>query len=226
MPTDSFWERPEIVDRFAEREPDRRLLALIEEYQEPGRVRVLDLGCAGGRNAELLAQRGFDVHAVDASEAMVARTRERLEEVLGPADARLRVRRRPMHDLRLFPDASFDLVVALGIYHNATSWEEWRAALAETARVLVSGGLLLTASFAPGTDLTGAGTTVVEDEPHVFEGFPSGRAVLLTAEELARAVEPFGLRPTESSETVRVETEDGRRITVNALFGKRPSSDS
>ena len=37
-------------------------------------------------------------------------------------------------------DASFDLVVALGIYHNARSAEEWQAALAETARVLKPGG--------------------------------------------------------------------------------------
>jgi 2-polyprenyl-3-methyl-5-hydroxy-6-metoxy-1,4-benzoquinol methylase len=70
-----FWERPETVDRFASRDPDHRLQRLIGEYGRPAAIRALDLGCAGGRNTVLLAQRGFDVRALDASSAMVERTR-------------------------------------------------------------------------------------------------------------------------------------------------------
>ena len=49
-------------------------MELIEEYPDPSRVRVLDLGCAGGRNTVVLAERGFDLEALDASAAMVAKT--------------------------------------------------------------------------------------------------------------------------------------------------------
>ena len=46
---------------------------------------VLDLGCAGGRNTVLLAERGFDVWAVDASDA-VAHGAEQALNVLRARD--------------------------------------------------------------------------------------------------------------------------------------------
>ena len=73
----------------------------------------------------------------------VERTRERVAEILGADAARERVRVGAMDDLSCFPESSFDLVVALGIYHNARSVDEWERSVAETARVLRSGGRLL-----------------------------------------------------------------------------------
>ena len=76
---------------FAARPPDRRLLQLLKHYQQPQQTRVLDLGCAGGRNTIVLADQGFDVYALDTSCAMVEKTRERLAIVLGGEEARKRV---------------------------------------------------------------------------------------------------------------------------------------
>ena len=72
--TRSFWEDPDRVEQFAGREPDRRLLELLDSFEAPRTTRVLDLGCAGGRNTAVLAERGFDVLAIDSSSSMVART--------------------------------------------------------------------------------------------------------------------------------------------------------
>ena len=213
-----FWEQPETVERFAGRDPDRRLVRLVEAFPNPESTRVLDLGCAGGRNTVLLAERGFDVWARDASLAMVERTRVPVSRILGSEEAERRVRPGRMDDLGHFADAAFDLVVALGLYQNAESLEEWRTALDETARVLAPGGLLLVAHFTPDVDLTGDGTRPVPDQPGVYEGMPGGRAVLVDAPTLDAAMERRGLRPEEPSDTVRVETERGRRVTVNALY--------
>ncbi|MDR7392424.1 MAG: class I SAM-dependent methyltransferase, partial [Armatimonadota bacterium] len=84
-PYDPFWERPEVVERFASRPPDDRMVALLSDA--PRATRVLDLGCAAGRNTEWLAREGFDVYACDASQAMVAYTRKRLAPWLGEAEA-------------------------------------------------------------------------------------------------------------------------------------------
>ncbi len=219
--TASFWDSPENVERFAAREPDARLTQLVNECPDASRVRVLDLGCAGGRNAVLLAEKGFDVEAVDASPAMVAKTRERVAAILGAAEAKRRVRVGRMDDLSAIADATVDLVVALGLYHCAQSREEWDRALAETARVLKPGGRLLVSVFTPETDLTGRGVQAVPGEPDVYEGFDSGgRHVLVDAAALDRDMARLGLMPLEPTRTARPKVETGRRVSANGLYRK------
>lgn len=216
----SFWEQPEQVEKFASREPDERLRGLLEGSGGPASVAALDLGCAGGRNTELLAREGADVWALDASEAMVEETRRRVAEVLGPDEAERRVRRGTMDDLGAFPDDRFRLVVALGVFHNARSREEWDRALSETARVLAPGGLLLVATFAPGTDLTGEGLEPVQGDDRLYRGAPAGVLYLVTADELDAEMARRGLEPVEPTEAVEVEANPGRRVTVNGLYRK------
>ena len=217
---DPFWEQNEQVEKFAAREPDRRLVALLGDYEEPGATRVLDIGCAGGRNTELMVSRGFDVFAVDTSNAMVERTRERIVWIVGQDEARRRVYVASMADLAGFVDASIHLVVALGVYHSADSRDQWNRALAETARVLMGDGCVLVSNFSPRSDLTGEGLTEVDGEPGVFEGLPSGRHVLLEAGDLDTEMERHGLVPVVATNTVFVDTERGRRVTVNGLYRK------
>ncbi len=220
-PAGDYWEDPAQVARFAKREADLRLVRLLPTFADPARTRVLDLGCAGGRNAALLAARGFDVHALDASAAMVTHTRERLAVVFGPAEAERRVRQGSMDDLSAYPAAYFDLVVAFGIYHCAHSGAEWHRAMEETTRVLKPAGLLLVGHFTPRTDLTGQGAQPVAGQPHLYRGFASGFHYLLEADELDVALAGYGFVPEEPPEVVTKTTEKGRRVTVNALYRKR-----
>jgi SAM-dependent methyltransferase len=215
-----FWESPENVARFAAREPDVRLVGLVPGYPDPGSVRVLDIGCAGGRNAVYLARLGFDVHALDGSEAMVAETRRRLAPILGEAEAARRVRVSRMDDLGWASDGSFDLVLALGIYHCAHSRAEWDRALSETARVLAPGGRLLVSVFTSETDLTGRGIAPVPGEPHVYEGFESGRSVLVDPGTLDADLARHGLSCVVPTTLARPKVETGRRISANGLYAK------
>jgi SAM-dependent methyltransferase len=216
----SFWDSPDNVARFAAREPDVRLTELAREYDDPATVRVLDLGCAAGRNAVFLAQAGFDVEALDSSPAMVAKTRDRVAAILGGAEADRRVRAGLMDDLSFAADGSFDLVLALGLYHCAQSRAEWDRALRETARVLKPGGKLLVSVFTPETDLTGRGTHSVAGEPDLYEGFDSGRHFLVDAARLDQELSRFGLHPLEPTRTARPRTEVGRRVSANGLYRK------
>lgn len=45
-----------------------------------------------------------------------------------------------------------------------------------------------------------------------------GRGILLDADALDAAMARHGLVPAVPSETVRVDTEHGRRVSVNALY--------
>ena len=223
-PRSSPWDSPESVEKFARREPDHRLVELLDAEPDPAAIRVLDLGCAAGRNAVELARRGFDLHAFDGSLPMIERTRERLAEFLGTAEARRRAHHGRMDDLGIFADGHFDLIVALGVFHCASRRPEWDAALAESTRVLAPGGRLLVSVFTPETDLHGTGIHPIPGEPHVYGGFSSGRTFLVDAETLDAEAAARGLRSVVPSRTVRVPLEKGRRVVVNALYQKDGAS--
>lgn len=211
-----FWNAAECVERFAARDPDHRLVALLDEYDRPAVVSVLDLGCAGGRNTVLLLERGFDVTAMDSAPAMVERTRNRLRAIDRAAGDRVRVAR--MDALDFAGNDRFDLVVALGIYQQAQSGDEWSRALGETARVLKPGGRCLVANFAPGTRL-GDSPELVPGSGFVYTGFRFGNACLLEPDQLDAEFAAVGLTPeTPTRVVVRETPEGGRRRTVNARY--------
>jgi SAM-dependent methyltransferase len=103
---------------------ERPLRALAE------RPRVLDAGCGAGRNVEHFAREGRAV-GVDLSPEALAFCRDR-----GVAAARASVLALP------FADRSFDLVTSFDVLYHRWIADD-REAVAELARVLRPGGLLL-----------------------------------------------------------------------------------
>jgi ArsR family transcriptional regulator len=115
------------------------LLAALPERIEA----LLDIGTGTGRLLEVLAPRTRRALGVDASREMLALARARLSE-RGLAES-CTVRQADMYRLPL-ADRSFDAVTLQMVLHYA---EDPAAALAEAARVLRPGGLLLVADLAP-----------------------------------------------------------------------------
>jgi len=109
----------------------------------PGRLgRLLDIGTGTGRLLELLAGRAESALGIDASRAMVALARTRLNRAGLPHCA---VRLMDMYRLPL-ADASFDVVTVMMVLHHAA---DPAAMLAEAARVLRPGGLMAVVDLAP-----------------------------------------------------------------------------
>ena len=102
----------------------------------PSLERVLEIGCGQGDGVREIVRR-FRPRAVDAfdlDEAQIGRARERLAGLDGLA-VRLWVGDAERIGI---PDASYDAVVELAIFHHVPGW---RRALAEVRRVLRPGGL-------------------------------------------------------------------------------------
>lgn len=124
--------------------------------------RLLDIGTGTGRLLELLAPRVAAGVGVDASRAMLALARARLARV---GLAHCSVRLADMYRLPL-PDRGFDLVVLQMVLHHA---ETPGAALAEAARVLRPGGILLAVDLAPH-----ANADCLQRLAHRWPGFSDG----------------------------------------------------
>ena len=193
------WEK--VIQKCAGLDPDRRLNELMKRYPVPGSVRVLDLGCAAGRNTEVLVRQGFDTLAIDISDGAIEATRDRIIPLLGVEDSRRRVFCARMDDLSFADDGAFDLILALGIYQFAQSQNEWLRALDETGRVMRPGGRCLVANAAPGTGLKERPGRV-KGTRFVYEWFNSVRTCFLSSEELDLEFQRIDLLPETPSRTV------------------------
>ena len=139
----SYWDRRApsysgvIEKNMADRWDDVWADMLISRFPEgaPGDLRVLDIGTGPGFYAIILAERGYQVTAVDFSESMLAEARRNAGAL---AD---RIEFLPMDAQALtFPDDSFDVIVTRNLTWNLTdpvrAYREWR-------RVLRPGGAAL-----------------------------------------------------------------------------------
>jgi SAM-dependent methyltransferase len=126
-----------VVDRG---DPNRELLldpVMLDLAGDVLGLRVLDLGCGEGRFGRLLAERGAArVVGLDVASALVGLAAERRSDVesyvLGSGEALPCV------------EGAFDLVVS---YLSLLDIPDFRAAIAEIARVLRPGGRLLAANM-------------------------------------------------------------------------------
>ncbi|MGH9516581.1 MAG: class I SAM-dependent methyltransferase [Terriglobales bacterium] len=112
----------------------RFLMALRAQLPAQKNYRVLDVGTGGGRHMRLAGELDFSPFGVDISFTGLSHAQERLRRANFIASVAVA----SMTDLP-FADASFHAVVSYGSFYYGSA-TEMRQAVAETHRVLASGG--------------------------------------------------------------------------------------
>lgn len=129
--TSPRWEDSNTVTGFTNAPANNTLLTFARHFRDSGHgIRCLDIGCGAARNAIPLAELGFQVTGTDLSEAMLAAAGNHIKSAGIPIELVLA----PMAPLP-FCDDSFHFIIAHGIWNLATSGSDFRAAIAEAARV-------------------------------------------------------------------------------------------
>ncbi len=152
------WDWKKVDDPYWRRPHEEVYRALPELLARPGR-RALDVGAGLGRHLVYLAENGFDVWGCDLSLDGVAECRQ----ALAPRGLAERVQVADMRALP-YPDASFDLVLAINVLYHGTRADLVKA-LDEVRRVLVPGGLFLGTFNDRRNSSWGNGEQI---EPHTF----------------------------------------------------------
>ncbi|MEK6335909.1 MAG: class I SAM-dependent methyltransferase [Acidobacteriota bacterium] len=106
-------------------------------------MRIFDAGCGSGRNLVYFLRNGYEVFAVDESNAAIAEMR-RLAAQLAPHLPENNFRHEPVERLS-FPDSNFEVVISSAVLHFARDEDHWQAMVKEMWRVLKSGGIFFAA---------------------------------------------------------------------------------
>jgi ubiquinone/menaquinone biosynthesis C-methylase UbiE len=143
----------EILDHYADGQEEQRLTRslgrlerirtqeIMGRYLPPPPCRVLDVGGGTGVYALPLSRQGYEVHLIDAVPLHVERACASSAASDTPlASAKVGDARK----LEL-PDDMFDVVLLFGPLYHLTDRNDRATALAEARRVLVSGGVFLSA---------------------------------------------------------------------------------
>jgi ubiquinone/menaquinone biosynthesis C-methylase UbiE len=106
-------------------------------------ARIVDVGGAAGAYSLWLADRGYDVHLVDATPRLVEEARRRNEQ------AAKRIASLTVADARSLPqgDGTAAAVLVLGPLYHLTAASDRLTALREAFRVLASGGTVVAAAI-------------------------------------------------------------------------------
>ena len=162
-----------IIDKYNEYDEEARLVSnrghnmeylttmrYIEKFLKPG-IKILEIGAGTGRYSITLAQKGYDVTAVDLTPKHVEIMTQKAN---GLKNFRCMVA--DALDLSMFEDNSFDMVLNFGPMYHLFHQKDKEQAVKETIRVAQKGGICMFAYLPCASFVTGYGL-LNQDVAHV-----------------------------------------------------------
>ena len=131
---DELWRDSDKIRRWSI--PDYHFIEYFKKIENSDEaLNALDMGCGIGRHSEYLAERGFNVTAVDPSLSAI----DYLQQKCTEKNLQMEIVKGDLTWLKTVKENSFDLIVSWNvIYHNNLA--ELEDALKEFYRILTPGG--------------------------------------------------------------------------------------
>ncbi len=212
---EKYWNSSDIITEFANAAAPAYWKEFFEVMESKDKISVLDLGCGGGRNTVMLAKMGFRISACDLHVGMVETTRNRLRE-LGVERWEDVVQQQNMLHLT-YNQASFDIVLANGIYHNTSNLQEFQTAIAETSRVIKDNGYLCMNVF---TDQELDASLKKQDTEYLYLTPDNLDMILLPEEKIIEILKRNKLIPIVTPVSYISKINCGNRSIIRGVFKK------
>lgn len=214
-----FWNSKNTTKEFYAQPFSGYWLDFFGSIKDASKKKVLDIGCGGGRNTEMLINFGFDVFACDFYQGMVRTTKNRLiKKGFKSKFVEDRIKKAPMTKLP-YDSSNFDIVLCHGVYHNAQSLEEFDHALEESARVLKKGGHLYFNMFT--SDLIAEDFKNVDGQPNVYITREKLPMVLLSKGEFVKLASRYSLKPDVEFIEYESNVSTGKRSVLRGILIKK-----
>ncbi len=141
----AYYENPKCGEnsRLARHQLERDITLRYLETYLPAAGRILEVGAATGSYTAWLAERGYQVTAVDLSESLMSQCTKQLSEMGLIANVSCLVA--DARDLSSVPGTDFDAVLLMGPLYHLTLKENRLKALRESVGRLKPGGILFSA---------------------------------------------------------------------------------
>lgn len=215
----NFWNSKNITREFYTQPFSSYWLDFFRSIKNRSKKKVLDIGCGGGRNTEMLINLGFDVYACDFYEGMIKITKNRLKKN-GLKDEFItdRIKKAPMTKLP-YHSNYFDIILSHGVYHNAQSLKEINHALEESARVLKEKGHFCFNTFT--SVCIAKDFKNIKGQQNVYVTREKLLMVLLSKDEFLKIASNYNLKPDVGIIEYQSVVSTGKRSVLRGILVKK-----
>lgn len=198
-----FWNKDETRNQFQNRNVSKYITDEIDKL-DPN-LKVVDIGCGGGRYSRYVKQKGMFVIALDRySNMATSLTDDNITFVQGCID------NLPIQD------NMFDIILSIGVIHNAITLEEFEKAISEMYRILKADGQIILSVFT--NDIISDDLTFVGNSKYEINGRQP--MILLSKEEINNLFNKYGFNVIKNIDEHITDVGSGKRNVYTVLLRK------
>ena len=201
--SDIFWNKHDTHNQFKNKSCSKYITDVIDQWNS--NMKVIDIGCGGGRYSKYVNNKGMFVLAVDKYYSMA----ENLIELNIPFI-------NATFDNLPVENNIFDAILSIGVVHNATTKEEFEKAISEMYRILKNNGKVLFSVFT--NDVITDDLTYIGNSQYEINGRQP--MVLLSKEEIDNLFEKNNFKIMKKVDEHITDVGCGKRNVYTILLEK------